>query len=256
MLEKLINRIKENRIKENKINKDILKDEAKFLKDTDRYDFFGYFRDEERELPVFITEGKVEDDCRMGEFIYVYTPKMLKHCVKYLTEDAKLKEAQDIEYFKKKCNKLAERAIYQEESWEGMISSLVSYLQEFKKAKDYEAKVLANNDTFDKFDGVLNDVDNIPQFYSYNDELTNGHLDLKCYENWIATPKILKHCVEHLSDDAKHHEATYIADFMYKCISLMFLDSDKLFLEQEWDDTLDILVDYLEEYKKANENNV
>ena len=38
MLKKLINRLKEN-----KTNKNIFKDEAKFLKDTARYNCFEYF---------------------------------------------------------------------------------------------------------------------------------------------------------------------------------------------------------------------
>ena len=82
-------------------------------------------------MPVVITECEVNDDCRVGEFVYVYTPKMLEHCVNYLTEEAKSNEAQDIESFKNKCYKLADRAIYQQESWEDMINYLAEYLLQF-----------------------------------------------------------------------------------------------------------------------------
>lgn len=247
MLKKLYKKIKDA-----KINRNILKDEAKFLKDTDRYDFFGYFMDEERELPVFITEGEVKDNCRMGEFIYVYTPKMLEHCVKYLTEEAKLKEAQNIEYFKKKCNKLAERAIYQEESWEYKIKSLITYLKDFKKAKAHEEKVLAKNQTYKEFN-CLYDSD-IPAFYTY--KVVNGNLDLKCCENWVATPKILKHCVEHLSDNSKQYFAKHPDMFMLECEMIMLADIDDLFLEKDWEDMIKSLIEYLNEYNKTDINNV
>jgi len=240
------------KLKDAKINKNILKDEAKFLKDTDRYNFFGYFMDEERELPVFITEGEVKDNCRTGEFVYVYTSKMLEHCVKHLTEDAKLKEAQDVESFKKKCTKLSERAIYQNESWEYKIKSLITYLQDFKKSKAHEKQVLAKKQKYKEFN-CLYDSD-IPAFYTY--KVVNGNLDLKCCENWIATPKILKHCVEHMSDDLKQFFAMHSDRFIERCEVIMLSDIDDLFLEQDWEDMINSLVEYLKEYTKTNENNV
>lgn len=240
------------KFKDAQTNKNILKDEAKFLKDTDRYDFFGYFNNPERELPVFITEGKVEDGCKIGEFIYVYTPKMLEHCVKYLTEDAKLREAQDIESFNKKCNKLAERAIYQNESWEYVIRQMSKYLETFKKAKKHEKTVLKRNSIYECFDSG-SDLDVwVPFFYTYEDKDTYP----KFSEGWVATPKILKHCVEYMSDDLKQYFAKYNDIFIGNCRFIMNSDKDELFLKEDWQDMINSLVEYLQEYNINNENNV
>ena len=240
------------KIKDAKINKNILKDETKFLKDTDRYNFFGYFMNQEREMPVFITEGEVKDDCRMGEFIYVYTPKMLEHCVKYLTEEAKLKEAQDIESFKKKCNKLSERAIYQNESWEYKIKSLSTYLQDFKKAKKHEKTVLKRNNIYECFDLGSNLDVWVPFFYTYEEKARYP----KFSERWVATPKILKHCVEHMSDSLKQHYAKYPDRFIENCEFIMNSDKDELFLKEDWQNMIKSLVEYLNEYNKININNI
>ena len=75
-------------------------------------------------------------------------------------------------------------------------------------------------------------------------------------EGWVATPKILKHCVEHMSDSLKQHYAKYPDRFIENCEIIMNSDEDELFLKEDWQDMINSLVKYLKEYNKINENNV
>ena len=135
LIKKILNFLNKNKNNENSKNLDVKKlkkDEARLLKSKTTYDFFGYIMDESRELPAFLSETTFEGGINLGEMFYPFTPKLLVHCVENLTEHEKMIEANDIEYFKEKCYRLAKASAYQEESWQEAIEELVKYLEHYK----------------------------------------------------------------------------------------------------------------------------
>ena len=148
MLKKLLAKFKKKKIQEEqktqltekeKLIKEIKEHEAKFLKKykNTTFDFFGYFMDE-GESPFFSTPTKDRGGISVGNFVYVYTPQMLKHCVTHLTDKRKIDEALDIEDFVSMCNQIATNCKYQEESWEDTINELVEYLKPYAEKLNNE----------------------------------------------------------------------------------------------------------------------
>lgn len=108
--------------------------EKEFLEQNLTFDFFGFlnFGDE---IPVFVEKSCEELE---AEIVYPYTPTMLKYCVKNLTKESKISEASDLDFFKEKCNIIAKKALYQEESWEDTINYLSSYIKEYSDQAEKE----------------------------------------------------------------------------------------------------------------------
>jgi hypothetical protein len=148
MFKKLIKKLHKKKIKEEQkpqltekeqLIKEIKEYENDFLNRNKNasYDFFGYFNSDE-ESPFFSTPTKHKDGIEVGTFVYVYTPKMLKHCVTHLTNERKVDESLDIENFVKMCNQIAKSSKYQEESWEDTINELVEHLKPYAEKLNNE----------------------------------------------------------------------------------------------------------------------
>lgn len=92
---------------------------------TEFYDSWG--------VPHFSLPRIVEGKPSGYEMVTPMTPKTLELCVLRLEKDAKLEEADNLEYFKDKCEQLAEHSVYPGD-WTETTERLADYLVKFKIA--------------------------------------------------------------------------------------------------------------------------
>ncbi len=97
------------------------------------YNFFGVV-DMNLHVPGFevVYDGR---KCSKNRKVFAYTPKLLKHCVRNLTDEAKMEEAEYIDDFKRKCMRNAKKSIIPTEKWQKTIDELVDYLKEYSEDK-------------------------------------------------------------------------------------------------------------------------
>jgi len=119
----------------------IFEEEKKFLENhkNDKYEFFGYMFDEETEIPFFVApEEDQAEGYHIATKVTPFTPKTLEFCVSKLNDDEKYSEAEDqesLDFFIKKCEKIASYSIYTTNKWEKTINLLVQMLT--KHAEEY-----------------------------------------------------------------------------------------------------------------------
>lgn len=104
--------------------------EQEALSIQDKYICFGYTMGAEQEMPKFFSEveSTENENVSVVRFMHCATPKILEHCVRNLTDEAKKEEAKNLSNFKTKCNEISDFAVYQEEDWFSTINRLVNYI--------------------------------------------------------------------------------------------------------------------------------
>ena len=104
--------------------------EREALSNTDKYICFGFAMGHDNEMPKFFSEVQPteNEDVSVVRYMHCATPKILEHCVRHLTEEAKREEAKNLSNFKSKCCEISDYAVYQEEDWFGTINRLVNYI--------------------------------------------------------------------------------------------------------------------------------
>ena len=112
--------------------------EAEVLSMNCVYTSFSYIMDEETEIPAFFTSPYEDCDPGRGIHVYAVTPKMLKHCVNFLSDEAKLHEKKYLSSFIRKCKKLALSSMYQVEKWDKPIEELTEYIKNFTPSSEKE----------------------------------------------------------------------------------------------------------------------
>ena len=112
--------------------------EKRILARKDKYMSFEFFKISD-DVPVFLKDSK-----RKISVVYPYTPNILKHCFENLTPEAKIAEAEDIEYFKRKCRRAARICGGNPEKWNETIEELVSSLQQSDALDAVSAEAAGN----------------------------------------------------------------------------------------------------------------
>ena len=123
-------------LKEKFLNSRIKAYEKRFLTKNEgvTYRFFGYVGYDIGDIPVFVKKKTVDAGGRLGfvevsELVWVFTPKMLEHCVLNLTNEAKLNLKDDIGYFYDMCTEIANESKYNAEGWEDTINMLAKHIE-------------------------------------------------------------------------------------------------------------------------------
>ena len=124
--------------------------EKRILAKKDKYMSFEFFKISD-DVPVFLKDSK-----RKISVVYPYTPTILKHCFENLTPEPKLAEAEDIEYFKRKCGRAARICGGNPEKWKETIEELVSSLQQCDAldATSAKAAVIESQTDLDDDEGI------------------------------------------------------------------------------------------------------
>jgi len=111
---------------------ELLKDvQEEFINEHQKHKFTGFY--DSWSVPHFSLPRIVEGKQSGYEMVTPMTPKTLELCVLRLEKDAKLEEADDLEYFKDKCEQIQEKSVYPG-NWDDTIERLVDYLIKFKIA--------------------------------------------------------------------------------------------------------------------------
>lgn len=105
--------------------------QEEFINKHQNHKFTGFY--DSWSVPHFSLPRIVEGKPSGYEMVTPMTPKTLELCVLRLEKDAKLEEADDIEFFKDKCEQIAEKSVYPGE-WADTVERLVDYLIKFKIA--------------------------------------------------------------------------------------------------------------------------
>lgn len=146
--------------------------------------------------------------------------------------------------FKKLIEKLRKKNVKKEQEIQ-----LSKKEQLIKEIKEYETDFLNRNKnaTYDFF-GYFMDEGELPFFSTPTKN--KGEIEVGTFL-YVCTPKMLEHCVTHLTEDRKLSEAEHIEDFVSKC--KRFSKSAK-YQEESWEEKIDELVKYLKSYQKELNN--
>lgn len=101
----------------------LIDQEKQFLEEHVNDEYVAFVSNE----PAFIT------CCKEGEgkeYVKPFTPKTLEFCVSKLTDEAKLDENYDIEYFIEKCREIKGDSLYNTPDWDKAIDSCVEIVEE------------------------------------------------------------------------------------------------------------------------------
>jgi len=115
-----------------------------------------------------------------------------------------------------------------------------------KALKKIESELLKKDNKYHFF-GYLYDEREIPCFVTELESEKNTSFREFVY---VLTPKMLEHCVKNFTDDAILNESNNIEQFQHKC---NIIAKNALYQEENWDEMIDCLTDYLKDREKVND---
>jgi len=107
----------------------LIDQEKQFLEEHANDEYVAFVLNGPRSLsgPAFLTTCDERGD---EEFVKPFTPKTLEFCVTKLTDEAKLDENYDIEYFIEKCREIKGDSLYNTPDWDKAIDSCIEIVEE------------------------------------------------------------------------------------------------------------------------------
>ncbi len=110
---------------------------------------------------------------------------------------------------------------------------------------DYQEKFIKSNDEYDFF-GHIHDERDIPVFVTKlesEDGVSSGSFV------YAVTPRILEHCVEHLTHEEKIKHANNMDYFEKLCNQIAKL---ALYQEESWEESIDAIIVYMAQFRTNN----